>query len=74
MLAGRLLALDSYDAVNELEVVELLKVRFGESTLQICDVMLKDIADSDRIDKHIRNEVEVRPAGDQTDVRQWSTL
>lgn len=70
LLAGRLLALESYDAVKEIEIVELLKVRFGESTLQICDVMLKDIADSERIDKHIRTEVEVRICKERADARQ----
>ena len=34
--------------------VEILKVRFGESALQVCEVMLKDMTDSQRIDQHIQ--------------------
>jgi hypothetical protein len=33
-----------------------LKVRFGESALQVCEVMLKDMTDSQRIDQHIQSQ------------------
>ncbi|KAI1403410.1 hypothetical protein F4819DRAFT_495429 [Hypoxylon fuscum] len=35
---------------QEVNVLELLKKRFGESSLQACDVMIKDIQDSTRLD------------------------
>lgn len=35
---------------QEVGVLELLKKRFGESSLQACDVMIKDIQDSARLD------------------------
>ncbi|KAI1268757.1 Cullin family protein [Xylariaceae sp. FL1019] len=35
---------------QEIEVLGLLKKRFGESSLQSCDVMIKDIQDSRRLD------------------------
>ncbi|KAI1451210.1 hypothetical protein F4805DRAFT_166380 [Annulohypoxylon moriforme] len=35
---------------QEVGVLELLKKRFGESPLQACDVMIKDIQDSARLD------------------------
>ena len=46
----------------QLRNLELLKLRFGESSLHFCDVMLKDIADSRRSNTHIharQNEVQV---------------
>ncbi|KAI0020557.1 Cullin family protein [Xylariomycetidae sp. FL0641] len=35
---------------QEVGVLDLLKKRFGESSLQACDVMIKDIQDSNRLD------------------------
>ncbi|KAG8680234.1 hypothetical protein FRC09_018381, partial [Ceratobasidium sp. 395] len=53
MLAQRLLAVKDHNYDNETRNVEILKLRFGEAALQLCDVMLKDVADSRRIDKHM---------------------
>lgn len=39
--------------------IEILKVRFGEAPLQVCEVMLKDMTDSKRIDQHIQAQNEV---------------
>lgn len=39
--------------VQEMAVLRLLKKRFGENALQNCDVMLKDIGDSRRVDDAI---------------------
>lgn len=57
-LAMRLLAIDDYDSVKELRTIELLKIRFGEEALHVCDVMLKDMADSKRIDDHVHGDVD----------------
>ncbi|OLL25396.1 Anaphase-promoting complex subunit 2 [Neolecta irregularis DAH-3] len=53
LLADRLLALVDYDMDREIRNIELLKLRFGEANLQMCDIMLKDIADSKRLDDQI---------------------
>lgn len=53
LLAQRLLAVKDHNYDNETRNVEILKLRFGETALQLCDVMLKDVADSRRIDKHM---------------------
>lgn len=37
----------------------MLKIRFGESALGVCDVMLKDMADSKRIDDRIQGDISV---------------
>ena len=41
---------------KETRVLELLKLRFGESPLQACEVMLRDIQDSGRVDRVIRGD------------------
>lgn len=45
--------------------MELLKLRFGEAPMHFCEVMLKDMADSRRINANIREEDEKRPAEEQ---------
>jgi len=40
--------------------VEILKIRFGEAALQVCEVMLKDMTDSKRIDGHVQSQKPVR--------------
>ena len=39
-----------------MKIIELLKLRFGEQTLQQCDIMIKDIANSKRMNKLIHDE------------------
>ncbi|KAJ5139166.1 Cullin homology [Penicillium bovifimosum] len=55
LLADRLMQ-KRQDFDQEITVLELLKVRFGDSALQACEVMLKDIADSRRLDHAVRND------------------
>jgi anaphase-promoting complex subunit 2 len=55
LLSDRLLQKrKNYD--QEISVLELLKVRFGDSALQACEVMLHDISDSRKVDKSICKE------------------
>ncbi|KAL1870250.1 hypothetical protein VTK73DRAFT_2799 [Phialemonium thermophilum] len=53
IVAERLLS-DQARFDQEIRVLNLLKKRFGESALQNCDVMIKDIHDSRRLDAAIR--------------------
>lgn len=46
--------------LRQIRTIELLKIRFGETVLQVCDVMLKDMADSKRIDDHVHGDIQVR--------------
>lgn len=59
IIAERLLSSQT-DYQQELKVLGLLKKRFGEHALQNCDVMVKDITDSKRVDsllgKHIQSQ------------------
>ena len=41
---------------QEMSVLELLKLRFGDNALQACEVMLRDIFDSRRVDITIRHD------------------
>ncbi|KAJ6641185.1 Anaphase-promoting complex subunit 2 [Pseudolycoriella hygida] len=58
LLAERLLSQLEFDPEKEIRNLELLKLRFDETLLQKCEVMLKDISDSKRINAHIHNETE----------------
>ncbi|KAI9376612.1 hypothetical protein BJX61DRAFT_538695 [Aspergillus egyptiacus] len=55
MLAERLLQKRA-DFEQEMSVLELLKLRFGDNALQACEVMLRDIFDSRRVDAVVRND------------------
>lgn len=57
LLAERLLTQLDYNSEKELRNLELLKLRFGEVLLHSCEVMLKDISDSKRINTHIHNDI-----------------
>lgn len=49
MLDQRLLTKLDVSYNEELKNLELMKCRFGETSLHACDVMLRDIAESDRL-------------------------
>ena len=53
VLADRLLG-DPTRFDQELRVLDLLKRRFGEAALQNCDVMIRDVQDSRRVDAAIQ--------------------
>ncbi|CAL8271484.1 unnamed protein product [Lota lota] len=63
VLAHRLLHQLNYNTAREIRNVELLKLRFGESHMHYCEVMLKDVADSRRINANIREEESKQGAG-----------
>ena len=51
----------------QIRVLELLKLRFGDAALQACEVMLRDILDSRRVDAVIQKEQRLdRPIGKLT--------
>jgi len=57
MLANKLLANLYYDTDKEIQHVELLKLRFGDSTLKQCEIMIRDIEDSKRIHTNIKTNL-----------------
>ncbi|KAH9950660.1 hypothetical protein B0H21DRAFT_722720 [Amylocystis lapponica] len=56
LLAQRLLAITDGNFERERRNIEILKIRFGEAALQVCEVMLKDMTDSRRIDQHVQSQ------------------
>lgn len=54
-LAERLLR-NKEDYDQETSVIEHLKIRFGDTVLQACEVMLRDVLDSRRLDGIIRRD------------------
>jgi anaphase-promoting complex subunit 2 len=58
MLADKLLANLDYNVDQEVHTLELLKLRFGETSMRSCEVMLKDLNDSKRTNTNIRSFLE----------------
>ncbi|CAG8518751.1 10174_t:CDS:10, partial [Scutellospora calospora] len=61
-MASCLLSKLDYDTGREQTKLELFKLRFGEAKMAPTEVMIKDIADSKRIDTNIYNEVSISKA------------
>lgn len=57
MLAEKLLNKSNYDTDRDIRTLELLKLRFGENNMHGCEIMLKDLADSKRINTNIKAAV-----------------
>lgn len=56
LLADRLLSQFSCDTEKEIRYLELLKLRFGDLHLHNCEVVLKDVQNSKRINQHIKQD------------------
>lgn len=54
-LANALLSLPDYNMDDEIILLEKLKSRFPQDTFSRCDVMIRDIAESTRMDRQIRS-------------------
>ena len=61
IIAERLLSPQSSFA-KEVKVLNLLKKRFGEGSMQNCEVMIKDIQDSNSLNAHIDMHMNAGPA------------
>jgi anaphase-promoting complex subunit 2 len=56
LLADRLLTQLTFETDRDVRHVELLKLRFGDAHLHACEVMLKDVTDSRRINARITED------------------
>ncbi|XP_077986811.1 anaphase-promoting complex subunit 2-like [Glandiceps talaboti] len=74
LLADRILSSFNYDTAREIRYLELLKLRFGESQLHYCEVMLKDVADSKRINTHIREQEDKKEKDEKADDVNLNTM
>lgn len=63
MMAEKLMSVKNYNIDEEIRNIELLKMRFGESALQNCNIIVKDVKDSKRNDTIIHSKKsEYKPA------------
>ncbi|XP_014494749.1 anaphase-promoting complex subunit 2 [Vigna radiata var. radiata] len=61
MLAEKLLNKSDYDIDSEIRTLELLKIHFGESSLQKCEIMLNDLIGSKRTNSNIKATINQLP-------------
>ncbi|KAL8104658.1 anaphase-promoting complex subunit 2 isoform X2 [Apium graveolens] len=54
MLAEKLLNKTDYDIDSEIRTLELLKIHFGENSMQKCEIMLNDLIDSKRTNTNVK--------------------
>jgi hypothetical protein len=54
-----MLSIIQTNGMEQRKNIEILKLRFGDAPLQVCEVMLRDMTDSKRIDQHIQSQKQV---------------
>ena len=64
MLADKLLSNLDYDSDREVRNLELLKLRFGDASMKLCEVMVKDLGDSRRINNAIAKQLKMESSGE----------
>ena len=69
LLADRILTNFNYETDREVRNLELLKLRFGESQLHHCEVMLKDVADSRRCNSNIHSSQKTKEKDENEEVK-----
>lgn len=55
MLAEKLMGMKDFNIEEEMKNVELLKLRCGDNNLISCDIILKDVKDSKRVNDNIQS-------------------
>ncbi|OWZ10966.1 Anaphase-promoting complex subunit [Phytophthora megakarya] len=58
MLADKLLQNLEFDTDLDVQTLELLKLRFGEDSLHQCEIMVRDIEDSKRLNLNVQSTME----------------
>ena len=57
MLASKLIKNLAYDTSKDLAILERLKLRFGEASMQQCDIMVKDVDESKRLNVTLQGKL-----------------
>ncbi|KAI3983153.1 hypothetical protein MKX01_030875 [Papaver californicum] len=70
MLAEKLLNKSDYEIDSEIRTLELLKIHFGESSMQGCEIMLNDLIDTKRTNTNIKQTL---AQSSQRDAEQGET-
>ncbi|TDH72760.1 hypothetical protein CCR75_000742 [Bremia lactucae] len=58
MLADKLLQNRDFNTDRDVQTLELLKLRFGEDSLQQCEIMVRDIDDSKRLNPNVQSIIQ----------------
>ncbi|CBN77335.1 Putative subunit of the Anaphase Promoting Complex Putative subunite of the Anaphase Promoting Compl [Ectocarpus siliculosus] len=78
MLADKLVGNLSYDTDKEVQNLELLKLRFGETSMHHCEIMVRDLEESKRVNANVQDRLAQRQTGEaqKEDARQhfWPHL
>ncbi|KAJ9647131.1 hypothetical protein H2199_002117 [Coniosporium tulheliwenetii] len=73
ILGAHLLSATTPGFEKEIRLLELFKLRLGEEKLQACEVMLRDVLESKRIDASIRGTISRNPFDVSPDTKTRST-
>ncbi|CAN0165860.1 unnamed protein product, partial [Ectocarpus fasciculatus] len=57
MLADKLVGNLSYDTDKEVQNLELLKLRFGETSMHHCEIMVRDVEESKRVNANVQDRL-----------------
>ncbi|KAF8703509.1 hypothetical protein HU200_032318 [Digitaria exilis] len=72
MLAEKLLSKSDFEIDSDIRTLELLKIHFGESSMQKCEIMLNDLIDSKRTNSNIKTSLlktsETVPGQEEADI------
>ncbi|GMH35992.1 hypothetical protein BSKO_03860 [Bryopsis sp. KO-2023] len=63
ILGDRLMGKTDYECTREVRTLELLKIRFGEAALHNCEVMLRDMSESKRLQHSLMGGQSLQTAG-----------
>lgn len=55
MVAEKILTPKEFNLQQEIANIELMKIRFGEQSMQTCTIMMKDIYESKRVNTNIQS-------------------
>jgi len=53
MLALKMIGVQNFNIEQEIKILEVLKLRYGEQNFQSCNIIVKDVKDSKRTDNLI---------------------
>lgn len=73
MLAEKLLNKSDYDIDSEIRTLELLKIHFGESSMQKCEIMVNDLISSKRMNANIKAS-KLQPAMNDSELAKNMSL
>ncbi|CAN0338597.1 unnamed protein product, partial [Scytosiphon promiscuus] len=63
MLADKLVNNLAYDTDREVQNLELLKLRFGETSMHHCEIMVRDVEESKRVNANVQERIAQRRVG-----------